>query len=381
MSGLCIGVPKEHPIAKGTPEARVALTPSCVKELTRLGARVFIEHDAGTGSGFTDEEYSAAGAHTVYSREEAYRRPDLIVKVQAPSADEWGFIKEGTTIMAFHHLITGPKKYIDVLTSLGCTAISYEVMEEDDGTRPIHRVSSEIAGKMAPQMAGRFLQTNYGGRGILLGGVIGIPPADVVIIGGGVLGFYAARAFLGLGARVHVLDINPKRLEELDAYFRGSVSTVLATRDNIEKYASFADVLICSVFKRGERAPILITRELIRNMKKSALIMDFSINQGGCVESARITAPDEAVKMEDRVLYYAPLNMPSLVARTASHALSNALLPYLRFMVEKGIEDAIKECRVLKTGTCIYKGKVTADFLASMEHPYYEIELLMGEVE
>ncbi|MEM2910449.1 MAG: alanine dehydrogenase [Nitrososphaerota archaeon] len=376
-----IGVPKELPINKATPESRVGLTPSCIDELVQSGAEVFVEHLAGMGSGFDDEEFRKAGAKIVYSKEEVYRRSDLIVKIQPPRPEEWSFVKEFSTVMAFHHLITAPREYIDLLVSLKTTVISYENMEERDGIRPVHRISSEIAGKMSPQLAGKFLETTLGGRGILLGGVIGTPPADVVIIGGGTLGYYAARAFIGVGARVHILDINPRRLEELDMILDGKASIVLATSDNVRKYVSFADVVVCAVYVRGQRAPILITRDMMRGMKRGAVIMDFSINQGGCVESARITSADEVVKLEDRVLYFAQPNVPSLVARSSSLALSNALLPYLKLIVENGLEDAIKDSEALRKGTCIFKGKVTADFLASMHHPYYEIGTLIGEVE
>jgi alanine dehydrogenase len=289
---MILGIPKEQPVLKGVEEKRVSLSPAGVRELVDLGAGVFVTSGAGVGAGFTDEEYRSAGARVAYTNEEVIRRAAVVVKVLKPDREELSLLDDGAMLMAFLNLAVAPKEFIRMLLEKKITAVGYEVVQEDDGALPILRGSSEIAGKMAVQIAGRLLESTSGGRGILLGGIPGIPPADVVILGGGTIGYYAARSFRGVGASVYILDRDPKRLMELDELFQGKVVTALATKSNLEKYVAFADVLIGAVLVPGQRAPLLVTKEMVQRMAPGSIIIDFAINQGGCVETSTL-APNQ----------------------------------------------------------------------------------------
>ncbi len=376
---MIIGIPKERSALKGIEEKRVSLSPAGVREVTAWGAEVVVTSGAGVGAGFMDEEYRAAGARIVYSNEEAIRRADLVLKVQRPIPEEWAFFQERSALMAFLHLAVAPKEFLRALVEKRLTAIGFEIVQEPDGALPILRSSSEIAGKMAVQIAGRLLESTSGGRGILLGGIPGIPPADVVILGGGTLGYYAARSFLGIGASVYILDKDMKRLMELDRLFEGRVVTALATASNIEKFVAFADVLIGAVLVPGQRAPILVTTEMVQRMRPGSLIMDFSIDQGGCVETSTLTPSEEFLFTSYGVTHFCAPNVPAMVARTSTHALTNAALPYLREIVHHGLLGALKRDAALRRGLYAFDGFLT-QALPSPDLPCADLERLVQEV-
>lgn len=368
-----ISIPKEQKVKGGLVEKRVPLTPSGVLELKEEGVRIYIESGAGKEVGFSDEEYRKAGAEIVFSKEEAFKRGELVLKVSPPSKEEIELLREEQAIFSFQDIVVAPKSIISLYVEKKNTVMGFEIVEEK-GVFPILRISSEIAGKPAPQIAGRYLEVTRGGLGILIGGITGIPPADVVIIGGGTLGYYAARSFLGLGATVYVLDINTRRLEEIDLLFNGRVITAYATKQNIEKFVSFAEVLIGAVHIPGERAPVVITREMLKKMRDGGVFIDFSIDRGGCSETSRLTPDESYVYKEEGIIHFCVPNVPSFVPRTAFHGISNAILPYLKEMAKKGINNAILENPALLKGTYLKEGKFTRKYSWAEGFPVKEIE-------
>lgn len=352
------GVPKELGQRSRSEEKRVGLTPGGVRELVEAGASVVVESGAGASAGFLDEAYRKAGAQVLYSREEVYGRADVVVKIATPEGADLLLMQPGAAVFAFWHLAVTYEALKAPLEQSQVTAIGYEIVEEADGSLPVLRVSSEIAGVMSPQIAGRLLETESGGLGILLPGAPGIPPADVVIVGGGTLGYYAARAFLGLGCSCHVLDVSRKRLEVLDQLFGGRVTTALATRLNLEKYVAFADVLIGAVLRPGEVAPTVIRQEMVRSMRPGSVILDFSFDQGGCVETTRLQGPTGGTFVREGVLHFAVPNCPSLVARSASQAHTHTVLPYLLDAQKIGLEGAIKSRGELLRGCYAWHGRI-----------------------
>ncbi|MBI3301544.1 MAG: alanine dehydrogenase [Deltaproteobacteria bacterium] len=343
-------------------ERRVALSPAGVRELCEAGAEVAVQQGAGKGAGFTDEEYQAAGAQIVYSAEEAYGRADVVLHVERPRDEEWQFLAEGATLIAFLHLHVTAPSLVQALLKRNLTVVGLEAVREDDGAFPLQKISSQVAGRMAAQIAGRLLEAAGGGMGVLLPGLPGIPPADVVILGAGVLGVEATRAFLGAGASVYVLDIDVQKLEAIDRQFAGRVVTALATRHNLEKFATFAEVLVGAVRQPDGGAPLLVTRETVRRMKRGAAILDFAINEGGCVETSRLTPSEDGVFVQDGVVHYALPNVPSLVPRTATYAFTQALLPYLRFILREGVPRAVQQSAALWRGTYIFAGRATQTY-------------------
>lgn len=371
---MIFGIPRECTIKNVCSEERVSLVPPGVRELVESGAEVLIESGAGLSAGFSDDLYTRVGGKIVYSREEIFGRSDVVVKVSRPTPNELDIMKNKALIMAFLHLAVAGEAYVQKFVQKELTAIGYEIIQDDYGTLPILKTSSEIAGKMAPQIAGKLLETTSGGLGILLGGAPGIPPADVVIIGAGTLGYHAARAFLGLGCSVYVLDISQKALERVDQALMGRVTTAYATKENIEKYVSFAEVLIGAVLVPGEVAPIVVTKEMVQKMRKGAVIIDFSFDQGGCIETTRLQGPSGGIFVREGVIHFAVPNCPSYVARTSSYALTNALLPFLISIQKKGIKKAIKSWRDLQKGCYIFEGKYVSKHLSDKT---YDLELLL----
>ena len=348
------GVPKE--VRPG--ENRVGLSAPGVDALVRAGHRLLIERGAGTAAGFSDEEYRQVGGTIVYSAEEVWRRASVVVKVSRPTAAEHAYFA-GQTLFSFLHLSVASPDLLSALRAGEVTAIAAEMIEAADGSFPVLHPTSEVAGRLAPVIAGRLLETNVNmlpkademGRGILLSGIPGVPPANVVILGAGVVGANAARAFLGAGAQVTVLDRDADRLRRVDTTCQGRVVTMLATPYNVAKAAAFADVLIGAVYVVGNRAPVLVTREMVRAMRPRAVIIDFSIDQGGCVETSRPTTHRDPVFVTEGVIHYCVPNVPALVARTATHAWSNAVLPYVQMIGELGTADALERSRELAAAT------------------------------
>lgn len=348
------GVPKEV----RDMENRVGLTPAGVHALVEVGHKVYVERNMGAGAGFSDENYRAMGAEIVYSAEEVYGRADVVVKVTRLAAREYALLREGQTVLCFLHLAVASPDLVEALQQRHITAIAYEMIQTDDGSLPVLLTSSEVAGRLAPIIAGNLLSSTRGGRGILLSGVPGVPPAVVVILGAGTVGENAARAFLGLGAQVTILDRTPAKLHRIDDLFNGRVTTMYATAYNIHRVIEFADVLIGAVLVPGQRAPILVTREMVRRMRTRAVIIDFSIDQGGCVETSRPTTLRDPTFIEENVIHYCVPNLLAQVARTASHALLNASLPFLYEIGARGVDEAIQRNPALARGVNVWKGRV-----------------------
>lgn len=348
-----IGIPKERrPF-----EFRVGLPPAGVELLTRHKHKVYVEHDAGMGAGFSDQEYENAGATIVYSGEEAFGRADLVLKVARPTEEELEWIRPGSALAGLLHLASARQDKIDVLLKKKVTAIAYEQIQLADGSLPVLRPFSQIGGMLAGQIAARLLQNNWGGKGILLSGVPGVPPAEVGILGAGVVGTYATQSFVGQGAHVTVLDKNIEALQRIQDRFP-NVVTLLSTQRNIERVLSYLDVLVGAVLVPGERAPVLITREMVRSMKPRSVILDLSIDEGGCVETSRPTTHESPVYIEDSVLHYCVPNMPAITARTAVHAFFNVAMPYILELTEKGIDVALANNPHLALAVNTYAGQV-----------------------
>jgi alanine dehydrogenase len=349
-----IGVPKE----RRPHEFRVGLSPLGVGLLTASGHTCFVETKAGLGSGFEDDDYSRAGAQVVYSRDEAFRRAALVLKVARPTADEIELLVDGQALLGILHMPSARRDKLDTLLAKRITTIAYEQIRLDDGTLPVLKPLSQIGGRMAAQVAADLLQNGRGGKGILLGGVPGVPPAEVAIIGAGTVGTEAAYAFLGLGAHVTLLDRDLAHLQAADVRFGGRITTLVSHPFNVERVTRFADVLVGSVLVPGERAPVLVTREMVRAMKPRSVIIDFSIDEGGCVETSRPTTHDQPTFLEEGVIHYCVPNVPSLVARTATHAFMNAAWPYIQAIANQGVEAAVAANPALRRGVVTYGGRL-----------------------
>ena len=340
-----IGIPKERrPF-----EYRVGLSPSGVEVLHQHGHTVFVEHEAGAGAGFSDQEYERAGASIVYSTEEVFGRVELLLKVARPMENEIDQLLPGSTIAGMLHLASARQNKI--------TAIAYEQIQEPDGSLPVLRPFSQIGGAMAAEVAARLLHSDQGGRGMLLGGIPGVPPAEVGILGAGTVGTYAARAFTGLGAHVTVLDRDINALQKLNQC-NINVVTMLSTEHNVARVSEFADVLVGAVLVPGERAPIVVSRETVRKMKPRSVIIDISIDQGGCVETSRPTTHDHPTYVDEGVLHYCVPNMPGVVARTATYGFVNAAIGYILEIADLGADKAIAKNPAIAAAVNTHNGEL-----------------------
>jgi alanine dehydrogenase len=348
-----IGIPKERrPF-----EFRVGLPPGGVEILTQHGHHVYVEHNAGIGAGFEDREFEQAGARVAYSLEEVFGRADLLLKVSRPMKEELDWLRPGCTVAGLLHLSSSRRDKVDVLLEKKITSIAYEEIQERDGSRPVLRPLSQIGGAMAAQIAARLLQNNWGGKGILMGGVPGVPPAEAVVIGAGVVGTYATQMFLGMGAHVSVIDHNLAALQSLwDRY--PCIVTMSSTKRNMERATAFADVVVGAVLAPGQRAPILVTREMVRAMKPRSVIMDVSIDQGGCVETSRPTTHEHPVFVEEGILHYCVPNMPGAVARTATYAFVNSAMPYIEKLANLGVPGAIAADPAIEKAVNTHNGEL-----------------------
>lgn len=347
---MIIGILKE----RFEDEQRVALSPFGAESLIHAGAQVIIESGAGVEARFPDEQYQRAGATIAYSPEEATGRADIVLKVMPMEKQEWEWLREGQTLMSFQLLGMGRRPFIDYVLGKHITTVAFEYMRQADKGFPVLRVMSEISGQVAAQVAGRHLRSDHGGRGVLLGGLGGVAPAATVIIGAGASGMAAAQAVLGLGGQVILLDNNVDRLREADMHFNKRITTVVASPENLRRGCVIADVLITAISIDEPESHHMITEEMVRTMKPGAVIVDMSINQGGCVETSRPTTIKDPVFVKHGVIHYAVPNMPSVVARTATYALTNAILPYLKGMIGG-------DWPTVKTDPCIRCGIVTWD--------------------
>jgi alanine dehydrogenase len=351
---MVIGVPKEIKTA----ENRVALVPGGAETLIARGHAIVMQAGAGTGSGFDDEEYRRTGVEIVSDAESVFARADLLLKVKEPLPSEYELLREGQILFTYLHLAASESLSLNLLQRK-IVAIAYETVELEDGSLPLLSPMSEIAGRMAPQEGAKYLEETFGGRGVLLGGAPGVPAAHVVIIGGGNVGFNAARIATGMGAGVTILDINPRKLRTLDDYFRGRVTTIIADDYNIRLALGYADLVIGAVLVPGARAPRLISRNTLRGMKKGAVLVDVAIDQGGCAETSRPTTHDNPIYIEEGVVHYTVANMPGAVPRTATRALTLNTFPYVIKLAEKGWRNAISEDRALCRGVNLVEGVVT----------------------
>jgi len=348
-----IGIPKEQrPF-----EFRVGLSPAGVEILKGFGHTIFVEHGAGLGAGFPDQEYEHAGARIVYSPEEVFGRADLILKFARPLQNELEWMRPGIVMAGLLHLASARQEKIDYLLNNKITAIAYEQIQEADGTTPVKKPLAQIGGRMTAQIAAHFMQNYKGGKGILLSGIPGVPPAEVVIIGAGVAGTAATQAFLGNGAHVTVLDLDLRALQRLEERFPMAV-TMIATLKNIARTTAYADVVIGAVLMPGERAPIVVSREIVKSMKPRSLIIDMSIDQGGCVETSRPTTHDQCTFVEEGIIHYCVPNIPAAVARTATHAFVNAAMPYILDLANKDVQNAVQGNPALEKAVSTMNGKL-----------------------
>lgn len=356
------GIPKETRFE----EKRVALAPAGVDALIRLGHQVYIESGAGEGSHFNDADYSNLGAHIVYGAEEVFQRSEVVIKIHRVTEQECALLKDNQVLFSFLHLAVGEKRIIQSLIDKKITAVGYELVENKAGL-PVLYAMSEIAGKLAIQVAETMLEsTNPLGRGVLLGGITGVAPAAVVILGAGVVGTTAARAALGRGASVIVLDTDIERLKLIDTTFEKKITTVMANPYTISRGVKFADVLIGAVLKRGEKTPHIVSEEMVKKMKKGAVIVDVAIDQGGVIETSRPTTLSDPYYVQHDVIHYCVPNMPALVARTASYGLTNASLPYLLAIAEKGITNSLMEDAGFAAGVCTFNGYCSNEIVADI---------------
>jgi len=351
---MIIGVPREIKVE----EYRVGMIPSMAKSFTSRGHEVLVEPGLGVGSGFDDAEYVAAGATLVEKKEELFERSDMIIKVKEPQPEEYGLLREGQVLFTYLHL-AADKAQAEALLARKIIGIAYETVELDDGSLPLLTPMSEIAGRLSVQEGAKYLEKSFGGRGILLGGVPGIYRGTVVIIGGGVVGTNACKVAVGLGADVYILDISAKRLAYLDDIFSTRVTTLYSHEANVAEIIQRADVVVGAVLIPGASAPRLVHRSQLKTMKKGAVLVDVAVDQGGCIESTRVTTHKEPVFIEEGIVHYGVANMPSAVALSSTIALTSVTFPYALSIAERGLKDALARSLPLRKGVNLYEGACT----------------------
>jgi len=369
-----VGVPKEIKAS----EYRVGLVPANVHELVVHGHEVFVEHGAGAGIGCPDEQYAAAGATVVARAEEVFERAELIVKVKEPQPNERKQLREGQVLFTYLHLAPDPEQASDLIARKA-TCIAYETVTSPAGGLPLLAPMSEVAGRMAVQAGAYFLEKTHGGLGVLLGGVPGVDPAKVLVLGGGVVGTHAIHIALGMGADVWVIDRDLDQLRRLWRQFGRPLNTVYSTRHAIEKHVLEADLVIGGVLIPGAEAPKLVSAEMVRRMKPGAVVVDVAIDQGGCFETSHPTTHDTPTYVVDDVIHYCVANMPGGVPRTSTFALNNATLPFVLALADKGAKRALLDDPHLMNGLNIHAGQVTHPAVAeALERPYVEPRQALG---
>jgi len=356
---MLVGVPREIKVQ----EYRVGLTPSAVREYVAAGHSVLVERGAGAGIAASDEIYERAGATIAPDAEDVFRRAGMIVKVKEPQPSEWRRLREGQILFTYLHLAPDREQALGLLQS-GCTAVAYETVTDERGGLPLLAPMSEVAGRLSIEAAGSALKRPAGGRGLLLGGVPGVEPARVVVIGGGIVGTHAARMAAGLGAEVSILDRSLPRLRELDEMFEGRVRTRFSTAEALDHELAVADVVIGAVLVPGASAPKLVTRSMLKSMKPGAVIVDVAIDQGGCFETSHATTHDNPTYEVDGIIHYCVANMPGAVPVTSSHALNHATLRFGLTLASEGF-SGIRRDPHLRNGLNIHRGKVTCEAVAN----------------
>ncbi len=356
---MIIGIPKEIK----DQEHRVSLTPDAAAALHQSGHDVWVEPSAGQGSGFSDDEYRKAGAMIARSKNEVFERADMIVKVKEPLLSECSLFRSGQVLFTYLHLAALPE-LTKVLMATRITAVARETVEAADGSLPMLKPMSEIAGRLAVQIGAQYLERSYGGRGVLLSGVPGVEPGKVVVLGAGVAGTSAVRIAVGMGAQVTVLDVNVQRLQELDDLYGGRITTRISTQAVVGDMVAEGDVVVGAILVHGARAPKVVSRAMVARMKPGAVIVDIAVDQGGCFETTRPTTHSEPVYVVNGVTHYCVTNMPGIVPRTATFALTNATLPYIVRLAADGVDRAIRSDLGLARGVNVMDGKVTCQAVA-----------------
>ncbi len=363
---MIIGVPKEVK----NHEYRVGMIPAGVRELSKAGHRVLVQAGAGGGSGITDAEYVEAGAQIIGNAEEVWGGAEMIVKVKEPVPDEYDFIQDEQVIYTYFHLAAVPQ-LAEVLLAKRVAAVAYETVQRRDGSLPLLQPMSEVAGKMATQVAAMCLQKEYGGKGLLLGGVPGVRRANFVVIGGGTVGKNAAKVAVGMGANVTILDVTTPRLNYLDDVFLGRVQTMFSDADNLKRVCEAADVVIGAVLVAGARAPKLLARESLSVMENGSVLIDVAVDQGGCIETCRPTTHEDPTYVIDGIVHYCVANMPGAVAQTSTFALNNVTRPYAMAIANKGVRGACAADPELGLGLNTLDGNCTHEAVAhSLGYPY-----------
>lgn len=357
---MLIGVPKEIK----NQEYRVGLVPSSVRELTAHGHKVMVQHNAGIGIGVSDTDYEKVGANIVTSAEEIFAKAEMIVKVKEPQPNECKMLHENQVLFTYLHLAPDPKQTAGLKES-GCTAIAYETVTDNFGRLPLLSPMSEVAGRLSIQAGAHCLEKKQGGSGMLLGGVPGVAPATVVVLGGGVVGTNAARMAMGKEAKVTILDKSLTRLQELDMQFGSKITTIYANEDTIEQHVINADLVIGAVLLPGAAAPKLVTRNMLTKMRHGSVLVDVSIDQGGCFETSHATTHDEPTYIEENIVHYCVANMPGAVPRTSAFALNNATLPFTLSIANKGVKQALLDNPHLLNGLNVHKGCITCEAVAN----------------
>lgn len=371
---MLIGIPTE---IKNN-EFRVSISPSGVRELIRHGHQVIVQSGAGQAIGFEDAEYTTAGALITYSAEEIFSRAEMIVKVKEPQPVECEMLKENQILFCYLHLAAEPR-ITDMLLESNCIAIAYETVTDAQGGLPLLAPMSEVAGRMAVQAGAHCLEKAQGGSGVLLSGVPGIPPARVVILGGGVVGLNAAYIAHGMGAEVIILEKSIKRIRELDTHFNSRVQTIYSTAGLTEEYIESADIIIGAVLVPGAAAPKLIKTSSVKAMKRGSVIVDVSIDQGGCAETSKPTTHDNPTYIVDDVVHYCVTNIPGAVPRTATRALENSTLPYIIALADKGYRAALREDEHFRNGLNVHRGRITHEAVArELNHAYVPPATFLG---
>jgi alanine dehydrogenase len=371
---MLIGVPREIKVH----EYRVGLVPANVRELVAHGHQVIVEAGAGIGIGAGDDQYTSAGATIARTAAEVYDCAELIVKVKEPLAEERARLKPGKVLFTYLHLAPDPRQTRD-LVECGATCIAYETVTSAAGALPLLAPMSEVAGRMSIQVGAHYLEKENGGFGMLLGGVPGVDPAKVVVLGGGVVGTHAIDIALGMGADVWVLDRNPDVLRRLWQHYGRPLNTVFSTRDAIERHVSAADLVVGGVLVAGAAAPKLVRAELVRKMRAGSVVVDVAIDQGGCFETSRPTTLKEPTYVIDGVIHYCVTNMPGAVPRTSAFALNNSTLPFVLALAEKGWKRALREDVHLRNGLNVHLGQVTCAPVAQAHgYPYVDALAALG---
>ncbi len=374
---MIIGIPKEIK----QDEHRVSLPPLAVREFAKRGHRVLVEAGAGAGSGFCDAEYAGAGARLLESAIQLWERADLVIKVKEPQVSEYGLLRPDLILFTYLHLAADEELALAMLES-GVSGVAYETVEDERGRLPLLEPMSEVAGRMAAQVVSHYLERQEGGRGLLLGGVPGVAPAHVVILGAGTVGANAAKIALGMGARVTLLDINLERLRQLEDALSGNLTLLYSNSGTIAHSIESADALIGSVLIAGDRAPMLVSREMLRSMPAGSVIVDVAVDQGGCIETTRPTTHSDPTFVIDGVLHYGVANMPGAVPRTSSQALANATLPYALKIADRGLRDSLFSDPGLARGLNTVGGRCANPAVAqalSLEHCPPELALAIDD--